>query len=315
MARPRKNRTRSDHSPGTGAVGAVAGPYEISTGTAELVPDTFLPDAWTLMINGVPSSHVQIGRPDVLEFEYMRWIAAIVEQQVDTHFDPATVRVTHLGGAACSMARYFADLWPQSRHTVVELDARLADYVRDWFDIPRAPTVKIRVGEAGEVTRGFYPGSREVIIRDVFAGSRTPLDLTTPDFFRAARAALVPGGLYVANCGDYSSLIATRTELAGMAEAFAHIAVIADPPMLKGRRSGNVILIGSDRELPAEGSTAAAQLGRVLLGGAVPAHYRDEAWTRELVDATPPRVLAAEQDRPEHAVSPSVSLERRPREQ
>lgn len=309
MARSRKNRTRPDDTPQTGATGAAPGVYDISTGTAELVPDTFLPDAWTLMINGVPSSHVQIGRPDVLEFEYMRWIAAIVEQQVSDHHDPTTVRITHLGGAACSMARYFADLWPKSRNTVVELDAKLADYVREWFDIPRAPTVKIRVGEAGEVTRGFYPASREVIIRDVFAGARTPLDLTTPDFFRAVQASLAPGGLYVSNCGDFHSLIATKTELAGMAEVFDHVAVIADPPMLKGRRSGNIILIGSDRELPVEGSTAAAQLSRVLLGGAVPAHYKDERWTRALFDGTEPRVLATAQDRHDHAANPAISLD------
>lgn len=308
MARSRRRRSRSDETPQTGAPGAVPGRYEISTGTAELVPDTFLPDAWTLMINEVPSSHVQIGRPDVLEFEYMRWIAAIVEQHVTDHHDPTTVRVTHLGGAACSMARYFAHLWPQSRNTVVELDAKLAGYVREWFDIPRSPTVKIRVGEAGEVTRGFYPGSREVIIRDVFAGARTPLDLTTPEFFRAAHASLVPGGIYVSNCGDFHSLIATRTELAGMAEVFRHVAVIADPPMLKGRRSGNIILIGSDRELPVEGSTAAAGLGRVLLGGAVPAHYKDERWTRSLFDGATPRILASGQDRHEHDANPAISL-------
>ena len=283
----RKNRRPSPAA--ASPSGAAAGTYEISTGTAELVPDDFYPDAWTLMINGVPSSHVQIGRPDVLEFEYMRWIAAIVEQQVASHLDPASLRVTHLGGAACSMARYFAHLWPKSRHTVVELDANLAAYVREWFDIPRAPTVKIRVGEAGEVTRGFYPASREVIIRDVFAGAKTPASLTTPSFFRAVHDALVPGGLYVANCGDYSSLIATRAELAGMAEVFDHVAVIADPPMLKGRRYGNIILIGSDRELPAEGSPEAASLARVLLGGAVPAHYKDETWTRALFRGTAPR--------------------------
>ncbi|MCS5479021.1 fused MFS/spermidine synthase [Corynebacterium sp. YIM 101645] len=297
----RRQRT----SPDTPTTGAAAGSYEIDSGIAELVPDTFLPDAWTLMINGVPSSHVQIGRPDVLEFEYMRWIAAIVEQQVAAHHDPSTLRVTHLGGAACTMARYFADLWPKSRHTVVELDSELAQYVRQWFDIPRSPTVKIRVGEAGEVTAGFHPASRDVIIRDAFAGARVPLHLTTPDFFRDVQNALAPGGLYVANCGDFHSLIATKTELAGMAEVFAHVAVIADPPMLKGRRSGNMILIGSDHELPEEGSPEAAGLARVLLGGAVPAHYKDERWTRDLFSGTAPRRL---DNRHDHADGSTISL-------
>lgn len=300
-------RHRTSSAPATPSTGAVAGSYEIDTGTAELVPDTFLPDAWTLMINGVPSSHVQIGRPDVLEFEYMRWIAAIVEQQVDAHHDPGTLRITHLGGAACTMARYFAHLWPTSRQTVVELDSGLAQYVRQWFDIPRSPTVKIRVGEAAEVTRSFYPASRDMIIRDAFAGARVPLDLTTPAFFRDVQAALAPGGLYVANCGDFHSLVATKTELAGMAEVFEHVAVIADPPMLKGRRSGNIILIGSDRELPAEGTPEAAGLSRVLLGGAVPAHYRDERWTRDLFSGTAPRILG-EPDDPADGAKAAISL-------
>ena len=285
MARSRRNRKNPADTPSTGAA---AGAYEISTGTAELVPDTFHPDAWTLMINGVPSSHVQIGRPDVLEFEYMRWIAAIVEQQTDAHFDPATLRVTHLGGAACSLARYFAHLWPQSRHTVVELDAKLAELVREWFDIPRAPTVKIRVGEAGEVTRGFVPASRDILIRDVFAGARTPAGLSTPSFFRAVHSSLAPGGLYVANCGDHSDLSNAKAELAGMAEVFDHLAVIADPPMLKGRRYGNIVLIGSDRELPAEGSVTAAAITRELLGGAVPAQFKDETWTRRFFSGATP---------------------------
>ena len=104
------------------------------------------------------------------------------------------------------------------------------------------------------------------------------------------------GHVYVANCGDHSDLSNAKAELAGMAEVFGHLAVIADPPMLKGRRYGNMILIGSDAELPAEGSPEAAQLARVLLGGAVPAHYKDERWARALFDGTVPRTLDTRHD-------------------
>lgn len=260
--------------------GSIIGNYQISTGKAEVVADEFRSDAYLLYINGVPSSHVAIGRPRDLEFEYMRWIAAAVEPFVADHLDPERLRVTHLGGAACTLARYFADLWPSSRHTVVELDDKLAAYVREWFDIPRAPTVKIRVGEARRVTDSFQPATRDVIIRDVFAGATTPETLSTVEFFRAAHRSLAPGGLYVANCGDHSDLRGAKAELAGMAQVFSHLAVIADPAMLKGRRYGNIILLGSDLPLPAEGSPAAAALARPLLQGAVPAQYRDERWTR-----------------------------------
>jgi len=289
MARSRgKNRRTGNTAQDTADGGPVAGTHEITTGTAELVADDFYPDAWTLMVNGVPSSHVRIGHPEQLDFEYMRWMAAIIEPFVAEHLDPATLRVTHLGGAACSMARYLAHVWPESRHTVVELDATLATYVREWFDIPRAPTVKIRVGEAGEVTRGFVPASRDILIRDVFAGARTPAGLSTPSFFRAVHSSLAPGGLYVANCGDHSDLSNAKAELAGMAEVFGHLAVIADPPMLKGRRYGNIVLLGSDRELPADGSVEAAAITRELLGGAVPAQFKDETWTRRFFSGATP---------------------------
>lgn len=257
----------------------LVGTYEISTGTAEVLADEYHDNGYILMVNGVPSSHIVIGSPEVLEFEYMRWIAAAVETLLPV--DPASLRMTHLGGAGCSLPRYFASIWPKSRHTVVELDAKLGELVRTLFDVPRSPTVKIRAGEARAVTDSFVPASRDVIIRDVFAGDTTPYLLTTVEFFRAAHDALAPEGLYVANCGDHHDLSIAKAELQGMSQVFEHISVIADPPMLKGRRYGNIILLGSDREMPAAGSVEAAQLSKLLLGGAVPAHYKDEKWTKK----------------------------------
>ena len=78
-----------------------------------------------------------------------------------------------------------------------------------------------------------------------------------------------------------------------MAEVFAHVAVMADPPMLKGRRYGNIILIGSDSELPVDGSPDSAALAKPLLSGAVPAHFRDETWTRRFLKGATPRRDAA----------------------
>lgn len=287
----RKNRRQRDDAAASPeqASGPVAGEYPIDTGTAELEPDAFHPGAWLLKINGVQSSHVILGEPRELAFEYMRWIAAGVEPFVERHLDPAKLRITHLGGGACSMARYFADLWPESRNTVVELDGALAARVREWFDIPRAPRVKIRVGEARAVTDGFAPASRDVVVRDVFAGAVTPTPLTTVEFFARVHESLAPGGLYVANCGDTRQMLGARAEVAGLLEVFAHVAVIADPPMLKGRRYGNIILLASDTPLPVEDDDEAARLARTLLGGAVPAQYKDEAWARRFASGAEPR--------------------------
>ena len=125
----KKNRSaasrRAERSEYPHSTGAVAGVYPISTGEAELVPDGYHADGWLLLVNGVQSSHVIVGQPRMLDFEYMRWIAAVLDSHIQTHLNPEKLRITHLGGGACSLARYCADVYPNSRNTVVELDAKL----------------------------------------------------------------------------------------------------------------------------------------------------------------------------------------------
>ena len=281
----KKNRTaasrRAERSEYPHTTGAAAGVYPISTGEAELVPDGYHADGWLLLINGVQSSHVIVGQPRMLDFEYMRWIAAVLDSHIQTHLNPDKLRITHLGGGACSLARYCADVYPNSRNAVVELDAKLAEYVREWFDIPKSPRVKIRVGDAGAVTRSFAPASRDVVIRDVFAVDKTPAELTSVDFVRAVDHSMAPGGLYILNCGDGPSLDGARAEVAALFEVFEQVCLVADAAMLKGRRRGNIIITASHSPLPAAGSAEAAAISRTLMGGGVPAQYRDSAQTRQ----------------------------------
>lgn len=281
----KKNRSaasrRAERSEYPHTTGAAAGVYPISTGEAELVPDGYHADGWLLLINGVQSSHVIVGQPRMLDFEYMRWIAAVLDSHIQTHLNPDKLRITHLGGGACSLARYCADVYPNSRNTVVELDAKLAEYVREWFDIPKSPRVKIRVGDAGTVTRSFAPASRDVVIRDVFAVDKTPAELTSVDFVREVDHSLAPGGLYILNCGDGPSLDGARAEVAALFEVFEQVCLVADAAMLKGRRRGNIIIAASHSPLPAAGSAEAAAISRTLMGGGVPAQYRDSAQTRQ----------------------------------
>lgn len=247
--------------------------HEIDTGVAEIIHE---PDgSMLLMVNGVPSSHIVPGEPERLDFEYMRWIAAAVETR-----SWEKPRLTHLGGGGCTLARYFAHVWPHSRNTVVEWDMDLAVLAREKFDIPRKPAVKIRVGDAREETDGFVDASRDVIIRDVFESATTPRSLTTVEFYQACLRSLSADGLYVANCGSHGDLKEAREELAGMAEVFEHLAVIADPPMLKGRRYGNIVLLGSAVEI-----AETPELTKRLLGGAVPAHFKDDSWARNLASS------------------------------
>lgn len=259
---------------GTRPDGPVEGVYYIDTGDCELVADPDNSNGWLLKINGVMSSHIDVAEPLFLDFEYMRWIAALVESKWPPESKPK-LRALHLGGGACSLARYFHAAYPDARQVVVELDGKLAEYVRGWFDLPKAPLLRIRVGEAREVTESLTPDTRDLIIRDVFAGAFTPRALTTREFNDHAQRVLAPGGLYIVNSGDAPDLKNAREDAATIADTFEHTMIIADPAMLKGRRYGNMIMAGSHERFGDD-----PQLARKLLGGAVPAHIWDDARVR-----------------------------------
>lgn len=283
VAKGRNKRTKSN-APLDSVVsadpqdGPLEGIYPIDTGTAELERDPYSPTGWLLRINDVPSSHVDLADPGHLDFEYMRWIAALIRGR----FAPADIqaaghklRILHLGGGACSMARWASVTYPNARQVVVELDGKLAALVRAWFDLPRAPLLRIRVGEAGEVLSTLTDATRDLLIRDVFAGDQTPRDLTTLAFTVQAARVLDAGGLYIVNCGDTPALENARREAATISAVFKYVAIVADPTMLKGRRHGNVIIAGSDAPIP-----AGAGFIRELLGGGVPAQHWDDARVR-----------------------------------
>ncbi|QRY60942.1 fused MFS/spermidine synthase [Gordonia sp. PDNC005] len=223
-----------------------AGVFDISTGTAELVHS--IDGGWLLSINGAQSSHIDPDRPEQLDFEYMRQAAAAIADRYREASTP--LRVLHLGAAACALPRFLAHRYPQSRHVAVEIDADLARLAREWFDLPRAPRLRIRVGDARDVTESLLPETRDVVMRDAFSGSVTPEHLTTAEFTRAVQRVLVPGGLYIANCGDRRDLNSVRSEVSTIAEVFENVALISDPAMFKGRRSGNIVVVASDGAVP-----------------------------------------------------------------
>lgn len=215
----------------------VEGTYPIDTGTARIVADPLRDGAYILEVNNVPSSYVVPGAPEVLEYDYMRWIAELI----DAPSPPTTV---HLGAGGCALPAHFEHRWG-GEHTAVELDRALAALVREVF----APPVRIVAAEARAFTHALSPASVDVIVRDVFAGPATPRPLTTVEFYAAAHRALRPGGLFVANVGDRAGLVETATEAAGLREVFEHVGVVSTAEMLGGRAYGNLVLAASDAAL------------------------------------------------------------------
>ena len=214
---------------------APVGPVPIRTGTAELRPEG--PGQVTLLVNGVPSSFVDHADPTWLEFEYMQQMAAFVE-----HVTQGPLRAVHLGAGGCTMARWLDHTRPGSTQLAVEVDPVLATLVRSWFDLPRSPALRIRVGDARDELASLPDTSADLVIRDVFAPDVTPPRLRTVEFARDVARVLRPGGLYLANCADRPPLRLARSEVATFYAVFADVALVAEPGQFTGRRHGNLVL-------------------------------------------------------------------------
>lgn len=256
---PARGRRQGSHRPptpgsgarGSGRVGARAlrdawpvGPVAIPTGTVQVVPDPDHASGATLLVNGVPSSYLDLDDPAVLAFEYMQQMALVVD--VLRPGDP--LEVVHLGAAGCALARALDAVRPGSRQIAVELDAQLPELVRTWFALPRSPALRIRAGDAREQLSRLPDASADVVVRDVFAGDKTPSHVTTVEMVRDVARVLRPGGLYLVNCADGAALARARSEAATLAAVFADVAAIAEPALLRGRGYGNVVLAASDDE-------------------------------------------------------------------
>ncbi len=166
----------------------------------------------------------------------------------------APLRMLHLGAGGLTLARYAAATRPGSRQLAVESDAEVARLVRQRLPVGRAQPgtgrIGVRLGDARAVLERLPAGSFDVVVADVFAGDRTPAHLTSVEFTRAAARALAATGVYAVNVGDGPPLAHARGRVAAVRAVFPHVCVMAEPAVLRGRRFGNLVVVGSGRELP-----------------------------------------------------------------
>ena len=179
----------------------------------------------TLFLGEVESSAVDTSDPTYLEFEYMQHMDAVVSSLWGAQ---DRFRALHVGGAACALACAWSASHPQSRHVAVEVDRLLAEQVREHFPIPKAPQVKIRVGDGRAVLDAARGGSFDVIVRDAFASGVTPDHLRTVECAQRARATLTARGVYLVNCAHGGAANA-RQDVAALREVFPFVASIQDP--------------------------------------------------------------------------------------
>ncbi|MFB8202886.1 spermidine synthase [Kitasatospora purpeofusca] len=270
---------------------------ETDLGRAKLLPDVDHDGGWLLTLDDTPQSYVDLGDPTHLEFEYTRRLGHLVDA-LDALDGPegGPVDTLHLGGGALTLPRYLAATRPGSRQRVVEVDGPLLDLVEQHLPW-QGPGVDItaEVGDAREALATLArtaPAGLDLVVADVFHGSRTPAHLTSVEFLRLAAAVLRPGGLYAANLADGAPLAFARAQTATLRAVFPQTCLIAEPPVLRGRRYGNILLVGSAGPLPV------ADLVRRLAGDIFPARLTDGADLAAFAGRTAPVTDATATDSP-----------------
>lgn len=242
-------------------------PVTLSSGlVAEFEEDRFVPGSLVLSVDGTPQSHINLRDPSDLFFEYIRRIGHVI----DLFRDPGTpISALHLGGGAFTLPRYIEATRPGSRQQVIELESALVDLVREAAPLPKRASIRVRHGDAREVL-GRLPagmqGAIDLVVVDIFAGSRTPAHVSSTEFYAQIRPLLAPDGIVVVNAADGTGQVFARGQAATLSALWPEVAVIAEPQTLKGRRFGNVVLLAS-----ASSTNELDWLPRLLAGGPHPA--------------------------------------------
>ncbi|MER5378680.1 fused MFS/spermidine synthase [Streptomyces sp. NPDC002688] len=251
----------------------------VDHGTAKLMPDVDRERAWLLTVDGAPQSYVDLDEPTHLEFEYTRRLGHVL----DTVAEPGrALDVLHLGGGALTLPRYVAATRPGSRQHVVEADEGLLALIGEYLPVPGGTGIEVHGADARSWIEAAAPDSADILIADVFGGSRVPAHLTSTTYASAAERVLRPDGVYLANLADAAPFAFLRSQLATFSTVFEEIALIAEPGVLRGRRFGNAVLVASHRPL----DTAA--LARRTAADAFPARVEHGPGLRDFIGGAAP---------------------------
>ncbi|MGW3927480.1 fused MFS/spermidine synthase [Streptomyces microflavus] len=220
---------------------------------ARIVADPDRATGRTLVLDGLRHSYVDVEDPTYLRFGYVRAIAAVV----DTTFPAGEpLAAHHIGGGGLTFPRYLAAARPGTRSLVSEIDGGVVRIDREQLDLGASTGIDVRVEDGRLGLKRLETDSRDLVVGDAFGGVSVPWHLTTSEALRDVHRALKDDGLYAANLIDHGRLAFARAEVATLARAFEHVAVMGAPVDIgldpaATPVGGNLVVLASDRPFDA----------------------------------------------------------------
>jgi len=219
--------------------------------TIEAEPD----GTFVLRVDRSLQSRVDLADPTRLLFEYVRRIGDVLDALAPRR---QPLAVLHIGGAGLTLPRYVAATRPGSRQVVLEPDEDLTEFVREALPLRKRTGIKVRgsTGRAGIC--GVYDASMDAVIVDAFEHETVPANLVTAEFVEQCARVLRPNGVAVLNLVDGAAGLPFARRVAATVLALGNGLVLVERPVLRGRRFGNVVLVGCRGLLPDVDGTAAS---------------------------------------------------------
>jgi spermidine synthase len=182
-------------------------------------------------------SAMRIKDPFALELEYTRGMLAFLLFRPD----PRDIALIGLGGG--SLAKYIHRHLPDSRLTALEINAEVVAAARSYFLLPQDDArLGVLTGDGAAFVRE-HPESQDVLLVDGYDAKRIVDDLASPEFYRACKAMLRPGGVAVFNLWGSDAYYPRYYDR--LSRAFGEHVL-----QLPAEKKGNIIVFAFRKPLP-----------------------------------------------------------------
>lgn len=182
-------------------------------------------------------SAMRIKEPYALELEYTRAMLAFLLFQPD----PRDIALIGLGGG--SLAKYIHRHLSASRLTALEISPDVVAAAHSNFLLPQDDErLAVITGDGAAFVRD-NPDSQDVLLVDGYDAKRIVDDLASPDFYRACKAMLRPGGVAVFNLWGSDEYFPRYFDR--LSRAFGEHVL-----QLPAEKKGNIIVFAFRKPLP-----------------------------------------------------------------
>ena len=185
-------------------------------------------------------SAMRIKEPSALELEYTRAMMAFLL----FHRAPKEIALIGLGGG--SIAKYIHHHLPECLLTALEINPEVVAAARAYFMLPQDDERLSVITGDGAAFVHENPDSQDVLLVDGYDAKRIVDALASPEFYRACRLMLRPGGVAVFNLWGSDEYYPRYFDR--IARAFGEHVL-----QLPAEKKGNIIVFAFRKPLPPVG--------------------------------------------------------------